>query len=196
MYIKNEKTQNIYEVINVNLTQKEKTLLKDQKSHEEICIEKYTNYAQQAQDPELKNLFNSYADQERQHLNTINQILSGSVPQTGGNSQGNQQGSNQNMQQSMQNQNSNQASKQNMQQSQNQSQNQGNQAGMTNQKDAKLCTDLLMTEKYVSGTYDTAIFECTDSNIRSALNHIQKEEQQHGEGIFNYMQNNGMYNPQ
>ncbi|MEJ6949474.1 spore coat protein [Halanaerobiaceae bacterium ANBcell28] len=180
----------------MNLTQKEKTLLKDQKSHEEICIEKYTNYAQQAQDPELKNLFNSYADQERQHLNTINQILSGSVPQTGGNSQGNQQGSNQNMQQSMQNQNSNQASKQNMQQSQNQSQNQGNQAGMTNQKDAKLCTDLLMTEKYVSGTYDTAIFECTDSNIRSALNHIQKEEQQHGEGIFNYMQNNGMYNPQ
>ncbi|NLM96275.1 MAG: spore coat protein, partial [Halanaerobiaceae bacterium] len=68
--------------------------------------------------------------------------------------------------------------------------------GMANQNDAKLCNDLLMTEKYVSGTYDTVIFECTDSSVRNVLNHIQREEQQHGEGIFNYMQNNGMYNPQ
>jgi spore coat protein CotF len=52
-----------------------------------------------------------------------------------------------------------------------------------------------MTEKYVSGTYDTAIFEFTDSNIRQILNHIQKEEQQHGEGIFQYMQSHGLYNP-
>ncbi|MGB4432257.1 MAG: spore coat protein, partial [Limnochordia bacterium] len=27
------------------------------------------------------------------------------------------------------------------------------------------------------------------------LNHIQKEEPEHGEGIFNYMQSKGMYNP-
>ncbi|MGI5876738.1 MAG: spore coat protein, partial [Dethiobacteria bacterium] len=65
-----------------------------------------------------------------------------------------------------------------------------------NQEDAALCTDMLMTEKYVSGTYDTAIFEFTDPGARQVLNHIQKEEQQHGEGIFNYMQSNGMYNPQ
>ncbi len=31
----------------VNLTQKEKMLLEDQKSHEEICIQKYSNYANQ-----------------------------------------------------------------------------------------------------------------------------------------------------
>ncbi len=31
--------------------------------------------------------------------------------------------------------------------------------------------------------------------MRQALNHIQKEEQQHGEGIFIYMVNNGMYAP-
>lgn len=66
---------------------------------------------------------------------------------------------------------------------------------MGNQGDASLCTDMLMTEKYVSGTYDTAIFECVDTNVRQALNHIQKEEQQHGEAIFNYMKNKGMYNP-
>ncbi|MDI9468160.1 MAG: spore coat protein, partial [Bacillota bacterium] len=56
--------------------------------------------------------------------------------------------------------------------------------------------DMLMTEKYVSSAYDTAIFEFTDSNVRQVLNHIQKEEQQHGEGLFNYMQSHGMYNPQ
>lgn len=162
----------------MNFTQKEKMLLQDQKNHEEVCIEKYSNYANQAQDPQLKGMFNTYAAQEKQHLNTINQILSGSVPQmaVGGKTQKqNQQAQQQSNQQTMQNQ--------------------GNQTGMSNQNDAKLCNDLLMTEKYVSGTYDTAIFEFTDSNIRNALNHIQKEEQQHGEGIFNYMQNNGMYNP-
>ena len=159
----------------MNLTQKEEMLLKDQKNHEKICIEKYTNYAEQAQDPELKNLFNNYAQQEQQHLDTINQILNGTVPQT--------------QQQNNQSQNQQQAN-------QGMKQNQGKQAGMSNQKDAQLCNDLLMTEKYVSGTYDTAIFESTDSNLRNTLNHIQKEEQQHGEGIFNYMQQNGMYNPQ
>jgi spore coat protein CotF len=52
---------------------------------------------------------------------------------------------------------------------------------------------MLMTEKYVSGAYDTAIFEFRDPNIRQILNHIQKEEQEHGEGIFQYMQGHGMY---
>ena len=70
------------------------------------------------------------------------------------------------------------------------------QGAMANQQDAALCNDLLMTEKYVSNTYDTSIFEFTDTNVRQVLNHIQKEEQQHGDGIFQYMQNNGMYNPQ
>ena len=44
-----------------------------------------------------------------------------------------------------------------------------------------------MTEKYVSATYDTAIFEFTDPQVRDVLNHIQKEEQQHGEAIFKYI---------
>ena len=163
----------------INLTQKEKMFLKDQKSHEELCVDKYTNYANQAQDPQLKNIFSTYADQEKQHLNTINQILNGSIPQMGAQTQ------NQNQQ------NSQQSTQQNIQ-----SQNQKHQGVMLNQNDAKLCNDMLATEKYISGTYDTAIFEFADSNIRKVLNHIQKEEQQHGEGIFNYMKNNGMYDVQ
>ena len=152
-----------------NLTQKERMLLEDQKSHEDVCIKKYNDYANMAQDPQLKQLFQTYAQQEQQHLNTINQILSGQVP-----SMGQQQG----------------------QQSGTQNSPQVGSTGPNNQNDAMLCRDILMTEKYVSNAYNTAIFEFRDTNIRQALNHIQKEEQQHGEGVFNYMQNHGMYNVQ
>lgn len=158
----------------LNLSQKEKLLLEDQKSHEEVCIEKYTNYANQVHDPELKQLFLTYANQEREHLNTINQLLSGQVPNVG------QQGQQQNQQQSQQgNVKSTQPT---------------NKVGMVCKNDAMILRDMLMTEKYVSNTYDTAVFEFRDPNIRNVLNHIQKEEQQHGEGLFNYMQSRGMYN--
>jgi spore coat protein CotF len=161
--------------MNINLSQKERMLLEDQKKHEEMCIQKYKSYANQTQSPELKQLLNAYAQQEQQHLNTVNQILSGQVP-------------NMNQQQGQQ-----QQGQQNYQYQQIHTQLAGN-PSMNDQNDAMICQDLLATEKYVSGTYDTAIFECVDTNVRNALNHIQKEEQQHGEGIFNYMLSNGMYN--
>lgn len=153
----------------ITLSQKEMMLLEDQKSHEEVCVQKYNNYAGQAKDPELKQLFNTYAGQERQHLDTINQILAGRQPNLG-----RQQG----------------------QQKQQQAQQGGGQLPAADYRnDAVLCQDMLMTEKYVSDTYNTGIFEMVDTNVRQALNHIQKEEQQHGEGIFNYMQNKGIYQP-
>jgi len=156
-----------------NLTQKESLLLEDQKKHEELCIQKYQSYANQTQCPELKQLFNNYANQEQQHLNTINQMLNGQVPTT----------SQQSSQSGQQNSSNSQASP-------------TASISSTSQTDMHLCQDALTTEKYVSGTYDTSIFEFTNSQLRQVLNHIQKEEQQHGEGIFNYMQSKGMYNPQ
>lgn len=155
------------------LTTKERQLLNDQKSHEEICIQKYQKYASQASDPQLKQLFQTYAQQEQQHLSTINSILSGITPAM------------------------NQSQQQNQQQAQSSapSSSQAQSSGANaSQADSMLCSDMLMTEKYVSNAYDTAIFEFTDANVRQALNHIQKEEQEHGEGIFNYMSSNGMYN--
>lgn len=162
----------------LQLSQKEKMLLQDQQKHEQICIEKYTNYANEAQDAQLKQLFQSYAQQEQSHLNTINQILSGQVPNMTQQSQG--------------------PSQQSQMQQASMSQGQGSvmQGAMGGKSDAALCNDMLMTEKYVSSAYNTAIFEFADANVRQALNHIQKEEQQHGEGIFNYMNSHGMYNPQ
>ena len=70
--------------MNINLTAKERTLLEDQKSHEEICIQKYSNYASMASDAQLKEMFQNHASIEQQHLNTINQLLSGQMPGVGG----------------------------------------------------------------------------------------------------------------
>lgn len=173
----------------LQLSQKEKMLLQDQQTHEEICIQKYTSYAQQASDPQLKQMFNTYAQQEQTHYDTLTQILQGQVPsmQQGQGQQGAQQQGGQQMSGLLQG-------------SQQQG---GQQMGMSNfnltqsgKDDEALCNDMLMTEKYVSGAYDTAIFEFQDNQVRQALNHIQKEEQGHGEGIFNYMKEKGWYQPQ
>lgn len=57
------------------LTQKEQTYLKEAKGWENLCVQKYSMYANQAQDPELKQLFQQLADAERTHENTINSLL-------------------------------------------------------------------------------------------------------------------------
>lgn len=158
----------------LNLTAKEKMLLEDEKSHEKLCIQKYQQYAQKASDPQLKSLFNELAQHEQQHLTSINQILSGTVPNV-----------NQGQGQSQGNQNSNAMPNMNLQSSQ---------MNAYNEHDKMLCQDSLSTEKYVSSTYNTAIFEFADKNIRQVLNHIQKEEQEHGEKIYNYMSQHNMYN--
>ncbi|WP_010239129.1 spore coat protein [Clostridium arbusti] len=154
----------------ITLSEKERLLLEDQKSHEQICIEKYANYASKAKDSQLKDIFNANGKDEQTHLDSINQLLSGTVPQM------NQQ----------QNQSSAQTAGSNTSTS--------STATALDLNDADMCSDILMAEKYVSGTYDTTIFECKDTEVRDALNHIQKEEQKHGEAVFKYMQSKGMYN--
>ena len=130
-------------------------------------MEKYNKYSADACDGQLKNLFSQLGQTEQQHLDTINQIMSGTVPtmQSGGNNQ----------------------AQQNFTPS-------SDYTNQNKQKDSYLCTDALSTEKHVSSVYDISIFEFKDTNIRNVLNHIQKEEQQHGEQIYNFMAQNGMYN--
>lgn len=171
------------------LTQKEQQLLSDQLNHEKVCIEKYNNYAQQVKDPQLKQMFGQYASEEQNHYDTVSQLLSGQQANTGmgmsaGAGPGGQQGEPQRQRQ---------GERQSWEGAGLQGAVSG--AGMTNQEDATILGDMLMTEKFVSGAYDTAIFESANSDVRQTLQHIQKEEQQHGEGIFNYMSQHGMYNP-
>lgn len=158
----------------MQLSQKERMLLEDQKKHEQLCIQKYQKYANEAQDPQLQQVFQTHAAHELQHYDTINQIMNGQVPNLNTSQQ--QQGQPAPGAQAMQ------------------SQTQAN-AGF-NQNDGDLATDMLTTEKFISGAYDTAIFEFQNANVRQALNHIQKEEQEHGQDLFNYLQAHGMYNVQ
>lgn len=193
----------------MNFSQKERTLLEDQKNHEQICIQKYSNYASLAQDPQLKNIFKQNGQIEQEHYNTLDQLLKGQMPQMqqSGSQQGEalQQGQGQqqsgNMQMKSQQPQSMQGSLTQPQQGQSQMNQSSSfipkgQSSSFSTSDKDLCTDMLMTEKYVSGAYNTAIFEFRDPQVRSILNHIQKEEQQHGEAIFKYMESNGMYQMQ
>ena len=116
----------IDEVMNMKLTQKETTLLKDLKASEELCIEKYGTYAERAEDPELKALFETIRTAELQHLSTIESLMQGTVPMMGG----------------------------------------GQQSGEAS--------------------------ACCGGCARDALNHIQKEEQEHGKRLYDYMSCHGM----
>lgn len=147
----------------MKLSEKEKSLLKDLKSQEQLCVQKYAKYTSDACDAQLKNLFTQIGQEEQTHLQTLQQIDSGTVPQVGEGSKTLPQ----------------------FQQS--------SCSAQDKQKDSFLCSDVLATEKHVSSNYNTCIFEFADTGVRNVLNHIQKEEQQHGEEVYSYMAANGMY---
>lgn len=160
----------------MQLTQKECSLIKDMTDQEKLCSDKYRKSAKAAADPQLASLFTSLASVEDGHLNTLNEISSGSCPQT--NSSGGSGSSG--------------------------GANSGSAAGSSftayhtaetpeKKNDSFLCSDLLSSEKHASHLYDTCIFEFRDDCVRQTLNHIQKQEQEHGKLIYDYMKTNGMY---
>lgn len=149
----------------MTLTQKECSLLNDLKEQEQLCIDKYTKHSSCACDPQLKNLFSQIAQREQGHLNTLTQIGNGCCPQPSGG--GSQQIPNFQVEYACE--------------------------CAEKSTDKYLCSDVLAAEKHASHLYDTCVFEFADENVRNTLNHIQKEEQQHGKMIYDYMQANGMY---
>lgn len=166
-------------ISNVTLTTKEKGLLEDQKKHEQTCILKYSNYANLASDQQLKDIFNSNKQQEVDHVKSIDQLLSGQIPSINNQQSSNSTGQQSSFSTSQPSSSSNSASN----------------SSSFKSSDKDLCSDILMTEKFVSGAYDTALFEFREPAVRDVLNHIQKEEQKHGESVFQYMESKGMYNP-
>lgn len=150
----------------MQLTQKESGLLKDLKSQEKLCIEKYKKHAECASDVQLKDLFGRIAQVEQGHYDTISQMEMGSVPQVSS------------------------SSKQQMPTFKSVY---GTTEDERKKNDCYLCADLLATEKHVAHLYDTSIFEFSDEGARSVLNHIEKEEQGHGKMIYDYMSANNMY---
>ncbi len=148
------------------LTQKETELLNDLKSQEQLCIEKYTKYQNDACDPTLKNLFGGILTTEQKHLQTVNEILSGKDVSTGSAPSSVSQAF------------SGPASSCNTDAKNN---------------DGYLCRDALAMEKHVSSMYDVSIFEFANPTLRDTLAHIQKEEQNHGQQLYSYLSTNGLY---
>lgn len=150
----------------MTLTQKENSLLADLKSQEQLCIEKYGKYEEDANDPCLKSLFKSIKSTEESHLSTISRIMSGEEVTTNTAPTAVSQKLECPMSTCTEEQ---------------------------KKRDAFLCKDALTMEKHVSGLYDTSIFEFSSPTLRDTLSHIQKEEQNHGEQLYQYMSKNNMY---
>ena len=149
------------------LTQKETSTLKDLQTQEQSCIEKYTRYSQEANDPQLKELFKTISTAEQKHYDSLNQVLNGTVPQVDCNdSQG-----------------------KNYQPTTYYSE---NNVSPEKQADAFLVTDCIGTEKLVSGEYNNDVFIFGDSDIRKLLADIQIEEQNHAEMLWKYKTTNCM----
>lgn len=204
------------------LSQKERMLLQDNLKHEELCIWKYRGYAGRTSTPELKNMLNEIAQEEENHYNTLSGFLGGSGPTgsgsaAGGGGSGSPIGGGYGKPGGGQKRQpfgteagmetapvmhvpggttgypqgglgggfgpTHEAMNLPMQES----------SRPTVAEDSKILTDLLATEKYISGTYNVSVFETTDPRIRQSLQHIQQDEQKHGEKLFNYMQRTGMY---
>ena len=151
----------------MNWTQKETSLLKDLKDQEQLCVDKYAEYAKRAHDPELKQLFEDIRATEQQHLQTVTAWL-GEQPVNAYQLVGTQF----------------------------HGVNQFADDPAARDADKYLCQDALCTEKEVSGAYNTSIFEFRDPQIRQQLHQIQGAEQKHGEMIYHYMARNGMYQAQ
>lgn len=62
------------------LKETERTAIENLRTQEKSCIEKYQKYAQQAIDPELKNLFEQLHKKEQTHYDSLTQVLDGTVP--------------------------------------------------------------------------------------------------------------------
>ena len=153
----------------MQLSQKETELLKDMKNTEKLCIDKYSKAAEETYDPQLKQLCINISQVEQGHLDTLTKIENGqSTPSSGGSGgQG--------------------------QQKPVFTEYYGPADSEEKKRDSFLANDLLTTEKHASHLYDTCVFEFKDENIRNTINHIQKEEQEHGKQLYDYMQKNSMY---
>ena len=151
-------------------TEKENTLLKDTQKQEELCVQKYTQAAASAKDAQLRSIFTQIATDEAEHLSSITKLLDGTCPSVPAN-----------------------APSKVIPKSQMHAAYDATGSAKDKEHDAYLCSDCLASEKHVSNVYNTEIFEFTNTDVRNVLNHIQTEEQEHGESLYNYMSINGMY---
>lgn len=114
------------------LTEKEMATIEDLHTQELSCVEKYKRYGQEAKDPVLRDLFADLEKKEQKHVESLEQVMKGSVPSCNVNDREGKE----------------YAPK-------------ATYDSMTNPEDKKndnfLATDSIGSEKMVSGTYNTDV---------------------------------------
>ena len=151
----------------MQLTEKETTVIKDLQTQERLCVEKYRFYEESANDPELKQLFHKIGDDEQEHFDFLGRLLKGDVPDI--------------PEEYDEAKNYKPCSTYNT----------GDNSD-AKRHDQFLCTDSIGTEKLVSSTYNSDLFQFAASGVRKLLNHIQTQEQNHAEMIYKYKTANAM----
>lgn len=149
------------------LSEKETSVIKELQTQEQTCIEKYGRYSGEAKDTVLKDLFSDLQRKEQQHYDSLEQVLSGTVPSCNCNDSDGRE--------------YNPSATYDV---------------MTNSEDKKsdsfLATDCIGTEKMVSSEYNTNVFAFGNTEVRKLLADIQVEEQNHAEMLYKYKTVNGM----
>ena len=163
------------------LKEKERSVIEDLQTQEKSCVEKYGKYAEQARDPELKNLFRNIQQEEQKHYESLSMILSGSVPECNCNDRSGKDYQPKAVYTAMS-------------------------SPEDKQHDAFLATDsvlkvkdsgrkhknsCLLPLKY-QGQFQKTLFRFGDSGVRKLLADIQIEEQNHAEMLYKYKTVNGM----
>ena len=152
----------------MNWTQKEKNFLKELQSEEKLCAEKYHKAAGAACDAGLRQMLERIEQAEQGHHDTVTRMLAGEMPAPKAQAQPPKARPEKELK--------------------------ARTTRAEKQSDAFLLADLLASEKYVAGVYNTAVFEFSDPAARQLLAGIQQAEQNHGKELADYMQANGMYN--
>lgn len=151
----------------MTLKQKEKETLKDLRTQELSCAEKYQRYSGYAKDKELKNLFKTLEQRERTHYDSLGQALQGKCPAADCNDESGEL-----------------YAPKATYDAGTESENKKN--------DCFLATDCITSEKMISSEYNSDVFNFSQSDIRRLLADIQVEEQNHAEMLYKYKTVNSM----
>ena len=163
----------------VNLTNKERFLLEGEKYQQQLAIDKYNNFALQAADPILKTIFSNLSKIEENHLNMVNEMLQGRIPQINT--------------QPLHPYYTNTSSLSN------EYLNIGNMTitSMDNSfddGDKIICFDALTTEELLHSTYSASSLEFEESEYKNILSKIIDDKKNSLQYLNDYMIKKGMYN--
>ncbi|MGM0501796.1 MAG: spore coat protein [Bacillota bacterium] len=173
----------------MQLTSKEKTLITDNLTAEEICDQKYKYYAENASDQEIRSLFSDLAAEEDRHIQMLNDALNGNfdMEAAGGRSSSGQSSRKEgNSDIKMTNKNSDME----IANSAMSAKNTQKVDGLT---DRQLLQDALMTIKHLSGNYDNSILETANREVFQTFEQLQRDKHNHKQEIFELMNQKGWY---